>query len=240
MQNNVEHRTETDPVYAARIAGLVDRYLTDNPSIARVAPLLEALGCRVPAFENGPWVEDLDENTPGAWRMRVPAQPDPCNEHLVRSTLLQALVQIAAKGLHQYTDNFSILHGASLQQRWRYFLDSTEGAYCFAMLCVEQTRVGGGMQVMALRGSNSGITLLLSVLNDWLQPTVEYDELPSLPDLCSALFGKEWYQFTIEMANVRDADIPELIYTTRPAFSPGLISARLEGDSAILPALEGP
>jgi hypothetical protein len=229
---------DADPAYAARITFLIDRYLTNN-TYYLVSPLLEELGCRIPWFGGGSFCQssayELD-----TWHIRIPEQPNPCNEYVILEALRQSLAYAVSNDMPLHADSFSLLHGIYQNQRWRSFLECADSAYCLAALCAEQTLLGGGMRDMALTGEDSGATWLLSILNEWLRPSVKYGELPPLADLCCALFGEAWYPLSVEVDNTPDYEVPTLIYLLRPAFRPGLVSARLVSEPAVLPALDGP
>lgn len=237
MPIDVKKPAIVDPAYADRIAVLVEGHLGINAPDDVISPLLEALGCRTAWFKAGSFGETVDKNGSG-WYIRMPAQPDPHNEPLIREVLQNALGYYVANGLCHHPDGFALLHGIHQHERWRDSLNSAEGAYCLASLCAAQALLDGGMQTMQLTGADSGATWLLAILNEWLRPAKPYVEMPLFADLCGALFGDAWYQFAVEHAGVDDTKVPKLIYATRPAFKPGLVAAQIEAVAVVLPALD--
>jgi hypothetical protein len=215
-----------DPVYAARIAELVATYIT-NGYRGSPAPLFTALGCH-----------SIVRNL-GDWSIVTPAAPDPCNEVLIRNVLLQVLRNSAQISLIDQATKFSMLHGLSLNHRWHDCLSSEDDAYCLAALClwhaVDRNEIAPDLLV--IRGVVE--LMLLVLLEEWVQADLP---LFTVSEIGRALFGEAWYQFSVDLAGVWNIHVPQIVYTTRPLFQPGLTSFTPKhlDDGIRLPALEGP
>lgn len=234
MPINRHNPPSVDPAYSAKIAELVDEHLGHNAPDLPIAPLLEALGCNFLWFQTGELAKSVNVNGSG-WHVQVTVQPDPKNEALTRQTLAEALKYYVTHGLCHHTDSFALLHGLYQNERWRHCLESADGAYGLASLCVAQSFPASDTHARALSS-----TWLLAILNEWIRPASPYTERPSLQDLCGALFGEAWHQFEVEHAEIADRRVPRLIYATRPTFRPGLVADEFFTHSIDLPPLDGP
>jgi hypothetical protein len=221
-----------DPVYAARISELVasmNATQLNHPGYRGPLKLiLSVLGCHSTVPRRGELC------------IVAPPIPDPCNEALVTTALLQVLRTSTRNGLLHGSDNFALLHGLSLNQRWRHGLLSEEDAHCLAALCVWHMvdSDAGAPASRTVRGVVEA--RLRNILKHWLQFDLPDLPLQSTAAIGSAFFGEAWHHLCIEQTGVWLRQVPRMVYHTRPPFKPGLLSCTTESFDVTLPALENP
>lgn len=219
--------------FETKIDGLVQTLLHNRARVTTLDSLWYALGCPYAA--------------PSGWRKETPVeppQPDPSHEAIIVKTLVYALhLEQPLLTSEPPNNNISLLGGLLRQDRWQSCLHSHTTAIELAasLTAFWESRPKTSTVETLLRKISVQVC---AVLNEWLKPVTPFSGDPlggpaTTYDIARAMFGDAWCAIALSgLSDDQHWQISEIIQSQRPPFLPGLLSADLETEYALLPVLE--
>jgi hypothetical protein len=215
-----------DTPYSRKINRLMRVHLVAAVEDVSIAPLLKALGCRIPG---------------DSWGVTQESQ-DPQHESMTRYALLQALNWHAGRNKPCEGNEYSILDGLLKNERWRDCLESAASAYALAVLLL---RIAIDLEVDPYLDTNPEYTIayadLAAAMHDlltaWCQPSEPITKELRGGVITRALFGEALWELVLSDVRQEDWSISEYIAGTRPPFRPGLLPEHLNSVALTLPEM---
>lgn len=222
--------------YVERISDLISVHLQRSVKVTSIGPLLSALGCRTVDVQNGFYPRKLDQ----------PVLPDSDYEDFTRDTLLAAMrfhvdyatTEILAPGPE---DGFALLEGLLRKNRWECCLQNeTDGRYLVWLLISLSSHSHDKTQAAVYELANMAFCLASSMLNEWLQPKVRFNDRFDTEPMLRGLFGDAWCSLVYPQLKERHHKyrLAGLVYQLRPPFLPGLLPGQPAPAALDLPVLE--
>lgn len=212
FEDRGDHSVMAPDEYQQEIDFLVARHLHYHDPNA-MDPLLKALGCR------------KVQSSGRRCYVQRPKPPAPGSEDLIRNTLIEALARHAICETPDETVGFSILDGLSENNRWHKCLENEEHAHFLAATLISFYSCIDDLISNDLNHGSLGLVLLpgpLAILNDWTSPPTPHQEVPSVEEVVTSLFGDAWYHLVVDQPGVSQWSISDLIRAHRPPFLQGL------------------
>jgi hypothetical protein len=186
--------------------------------------LLALLGCTYVVYDRGTSTNLI-------------VNPDFRSEDLsvVKYCIEQLFEVVVAQSSRGGINVTGLLTGIIRYDMWRKFLSTASSAYQLAIgLLVFSDTYAHDYQVDVVTAP-----LVCHLLNEWIQPVVQWEELPSATDIAAHLFGNAWLSIVeVPLADGLPISISKLVALERPPFLPGMCPAQEDILSAPLPELD--